>query len=468
MRRAFLLFLTLVVSACTVGPDYRRPEVATPSRYKELEGWILAAPNLAEAPKGAWWRIYGDDVLDALERRLDLDNQTIKEYEARYRASVAMVAQARAGYFPTVSANAGATRDASSAGSTGLHSVKTQYSLQGSADWSPDLWGRIRREVESAQAAAQVSAADLANARLSAEAMLAADYFDLRAEDALIALLQETVAAYTEALRITENRYRAGTASDADVAAAQAQLESTKAQLVGVGAQRALYEHAIAALIGSTPAEFSLTPVPLTDHVPVVPPGIPSTLLQRRPDIAAAERAVQQQNALIGQAEAAYFPEVSLSALVGFVGSPLGTLIRTANRVWSLGAAADETLFDGGLRSAQVDQARANYDEAVATYRQTVLTAFQQVEDQLATLRIYEQQAKVQEAAVRATARAVEVTMNAYRAGTVPYTSAITEQALLLADQQSALAIQQSRLVASVALIQALGGGWQQEGEKMD
>ena len=273
-------------------------------------------------------------------------------------------------------------------------------------------------------------------------------------------LLSETVAAYQRALEITRNQYNAGTVSSADVVAAEAQLQTTQAQLIAVGVQRGQFEHAIAILTGHPPADLTIPVASLPQDVPVVPAGIPSTLLERRPDIAAAERQMQQQNALIGVAISAYYPDVTLSALLGFAGNPLSQLFTTANRVWSLGASASETIFDAGSRSAAVEVARATYDQSVATYRQTVLTAFQQIEDQLVALRVLAQQAAAEDAAVASARRAVEVTLNEYRAGTVAYTSVITEQTLLLADQQTALAIQQSRLIASVTLIEALGGGW--------
>jgi len=305
-----------------------------------------------------------------------------------------------------------------------------------------------------------VSAADLANAKLSAQATLATDYFDLRAEDSLEQLLRETVAAFQRALDITKNQYRAGTSSSMDYATALAQLQSTQALLVGVGVQRQQFEHAIAILTGHPPAELTIRPAPLTSAVPVAPVGLPSGLLERRPDIAAAERQMQQENALIGVQVAAFYPDISLSALGEVAGSPIGGLFSVANRAWSLGAAGSETVFSGGLRTASVAAAQATYDQFVATYRQTVLTAFQQVEDALSNLRILERQAAAEAIAVDSTRKAVDVTLNAYRAGTVAYTSVITEQALLLGDQQTALSIQQSRLIASVALIEALGGGW--------
>ena len=322
------------------------------------------------------------------------------------------------------------------------------------------MWGRIRRQIESDVAAAQVSAADLVNATLSAQASLASDYFELRYQDALGKLLSDTVKAYTDALRITQNQYNAGIIASADVAAAQTQLDTAQAALVNVGVLRAQYEHAIAVLTGAAPAELTIAPAALAADVPVAPGVLPSTLLQRRPDVSAAERTVAQQNALIGVQVAAFYPDISLSALYGYSGNPLSSLIQAANRVWSLGAAATETIFEGGLRNSEVAAARAAYDASVASYRQTVLTAFQQVEDELAALRILQQQAAALDTAVRSSQRSVQVALNTYRAGTAVFTAVITQQTALLGNQESSLSVQEQRLLASVALVQALGGGW--------
>ena len=322
------------------------------------------------------------------------------------------------------------------------------------------MWGRIRRQVESNVAAAQVNAADLANAALSAQAALATDYFELRNQDSLAQLLRDTVKAYADALRITRNQYNAGTAPLANVAAAETQLDSAQALLINIGVLRGQYEHAIAVLTGVAPSEFSLPPGALAAAVPIPPATVPSTLLERRPDVAAAERAMQEENALIGVQVAAYYPDVSLSALYGYSGNPIGSLIQAANRVWSLGVAATETVFEGGLRNANVAIARAAYDAQVAIYRQTVLTAFQQVEDELVALRVFQQQAVAEEIAVKAAQLSARLALNQYLAGTVPYTAVITEQTALLANQETALSVQESRLVASVALVQALGGGF--------
>ncbi len=472
-RVCTIIAVSFLLAGCMVGPDYKRPDAqVTPVAFKELAGWKISQPADA-ADKGAWWSVYRDPELDRLERMVEVSNQTVKQFEAQYSNAVALVAEARAGLFPTAGLSAGVTRTGSGASSSGFSNrttsstssfgssrSATQYDISGTVAWDLDVWGRIRRQVESSTAAAQVSAADLANARLSAQATLAVDYFNLRAEDALGQLLAQTAADDARALRITQNQYRAGTSSSIDYVTALAQLQSTQAQQVAVGVQRQQFEHAIAVLTGHAPADLTVTPAPLAADVPVLPPGLPSALLERRPDVAAAERIMQQQNALIGVQVAAYYPDISLSALGEYAGFPLAQLFNASNRFWSLGASASQSLFEGGLRAAEVAAARANYDAAVASYRQTVLTAFQQVEDALSNLRILGQQAQAEARAVESARRAVDATLNAYRAGTVAYTSVITQQNLLLSDQQSALAVQQSRLVASVALIEALGGGW--------
>lgn len=472
LRGVGALALALLCGGCMVGPDYHRPAAPVAVQYKEVRGWTIAHPQDTAATRGPWWQIYHDPLLDSLERRININNQTVKEFEAEYRNAVALVREAQSGLYPTLGLNTGVTRSgggggSGGAGSTGGGSVIgggrgpiTDYTLEGSADWAPDVWGKIRREVESQTAAAQVSAADLANAQLSAQTTLATDYFDLRAQDSLERLLQDTAAAYRRALQITQNQYNAGTISRADVVTAEAQLQSVVAQLAGVGVLRAQFEHAIAMLTGTTPDQLSIPFMPLPSAIPVVPPGLPSTLLERRPDIAGAERAMQEENALIGVAIAGYYPTISLSALGGFIGSPLGDLLHAANGIWSIGAAVSEPIFEGGLRPAQVAAARATYDQAIATYRQTVLTAFQQVEDQLAAQRILAQQAQAEAISVAASQRAVEVTLNEYRAGTVAYTTVITQQEQLLTNEQAALTVQQNRFLASVALIEALGGGW--------
>ncbi len=473
IRRTLLIALAL--GACTVGPDYQKPDAPVPPAYKELQGWVIAHPQDAAA-RGAWWSVYNDPVLDRLERQVVISNQTVAQAEAQYRAAVALVGETRAGLFPTVGLNPDLTRTSGASASGGSTVVNTpssgiisgssshgphaQVSVEGSINWDLDVWGRIRRQVESNVAGAQVSAADLANATLSAQATLATDYFAMRAEDSLEQLLRETVAAFSEAVRILQNQFNAGTIAEGDLATEQAQLENARAQLVGVGVQRAIFEHAIAVLTGHAPAEVTLPPAPLPAQAPVMPPGVPSILLQRRPDIAAAERQMQEENALIGVQQAAYYPDISLSALGGFVASPLNQLFTTPARIWSLGAAGSETLFSGGARPAAVEAARATYDASVANYRQVVLTALQQVEDELSSVRILDQQERAALTAVAAARHALQIVQNEYNAGTVAYTAVIIEQTTLLSDQQAALAVQQSRMAASVALITALGGGW--------
>ncbi|MGA9852181.1 MAG: efflux transporter outer membrane subunit [Gammaproteobacteria bacterium] len=472
IRRVLLTGLpALALAACMVGPNYQRPSAPVPATYKELQGWKISQPR-DNADRGAWWSIYQDPELDKLERQIDISNQNIQAAAAVYLQASALAREARSSLFPSVSLGLGATRQGANrsgatagndGGTTATNSgsgPQTSYDLEGSASWDLDLWGKIRRGEESAVASAQASAAELASARLSAQASLATNYFNLRASDQLQQLLDKTVIAYQESLRITQNQYTAGVASRLDVITAQTQLQAAQAQAINTGVQRAIYEHAIAVLIGKPPSELTLAPGELTATVPRVPVTVPSTLLERRPDIAAAERQMAAANAQIGVADAAYYPDLSLSALLGFVGSPLATLVSVSNRVWSLGAAADETLFNGGENGAAVSAAEAAYDESVANYRQTVLTAFQGVEDQLATLRILEQEATVQASATQAANQAVQISLNQYRAGTVTYTTVVAAQGTLLASQQQLLTIEQNRLVASVTLIEDMGGGW--------
>ena len=449
-----------LLSACAVGPDYVRPVAPVPAAYKELEGWKRAEPQVA-ASGAPWWSIYKDPILDQLVSQVDVNNQNLKAAEAAYRQAQALVRETRAGYFPAVSLDASGQRSKPGSNSSFSSSrIRNSYDLSASATWELDVWGRIRRAVESDTATAQASAADLASARLSAQAQLATAYFQLRVDDEIKRLLDATAAAYQRSLEIAQNRYAVGVATRADVAQAQAQLETTRSQAVGIGVQRAQLEHAIAVLMGGPPATFSIAPVELAAGVPVVPTGVPSELLERRSDVASAERLMAAANAEVGVAEAAYFPAITLSASYGFASAAIDNLLRAASRVWSVGAQGTQPLFDGGLRGAQVDFARAAYDQRVAAYRQIVLTAFQQVEDNLSTLRILEEQAALQQGAVLAAQEAERLTLNQYEAGTVAYTSVVTAQAAALSARQSALTILQTRLGASVALVQALGGGW--------
>ena len=464
-----VMFTLFALAGCAVGPNYHRPPAANPLRFKEAEGWKPAEPR--EAASGTdWWSIYGDATLDALEKQIDISNQTLKASEAAWRQATALVSQARAGLLPTIGINATATR--SSAGSLRAASANgtvpaaaaaqpfNQFQLAAVGSWDLDIWGKIRRTIESDVANAQASEADLAAARLSAQTTLASDYIQLRVADEQQQLLDKTVEGYQRSLEITQNQYHVGIVAKADVITAQTQLEGAQSQQIAVGVTRATLEHAIAVLIGKAPADFSLPPATLGTTVPVIPAGMPSSLLERRPDIAAAERRMAAANAQIGVAIAAYFPDLTLNGSYGFASNVVSGLLKSPNSVWSAGASATETLLDFGARPAQVRQARAAYDAALANYRQTVLTAFQQVEDEIATLRILERQVDVQEQTVKSADLAVQLTLNQYRAGTVAYTAVVTAQAIALGDAETLLTIRQSRLVASVTLIQALGGGW--------
>lgn len=456
LARTGMVACGLALSGCLVGPDYHRPTAVISPGYKELAGWKPSAPR-DDIDHGAWWSVYQDPELDRLEAEVAISNQSLKAAEAAYRQARALTAEARAGLFPTLGLTSAATR---SRDTTGSRDGVDAFSLEGQASWDLDVWGRIRRSVESSAASAEASAGDLAAAKLSAQGLLAVDYFQLRGADALQILLDRTVADYQRSFAIVQNQYDAGTAAKSALITAQTQLQTTQAQAVNVGVQRAQLEHAIAVLIGKPPAALTIAPGALAADVPVLPPSLPATLLERRPDIAAAERRMQAQNALIGVAIAAYYPDISLSAAFGYSATQLGALFAVPSRVWSLGAAASETLFDAGFRSAQQEAAEALYDESVANYRQTVLTALQGVEDQLSTLRILERQAALQATAVASSRQAVEITLNEYRAGTIDYTSVVSAQAIALGDEQTALSIQQQRLVASATLIQDLGGGW--------
>jgi NodT family efflux transporter outer membrane factor (OMF) lipoprotein len=453
--------IAVPLTACTVGPDYVRPVAPSSPDFKEAKkGWKLAAPGDG-IDRGAWWDIYRDPQLSGLMGQVDVSNQTVIQAAAAYKEARALIGEAQANYFPTVSNGYSITGSHQGSGQSGSGRSTTNvvFNPAANATWDIDVWGRIRRTVESDAAAAQVSAADLQNAKLSGQAMLATAYFNLRASDSLKALLDRTIVQYKKTLDITRNQYKAGTVSQADLITAETQVLSTEAQEINVGVLRAQYEHAIAVLIGKTPAELSLKPGALGLRPPHIPLSIPSTLLERRPDIAAAERSLQQENALIGVAIANFYPDINLTAVFGFAGAtPLP--ISAATEAWSLAGTATQTVFDGGLRSAELAAAKAAYEQSVASYRQTVLTAFQQVEDELAALRILTQEAAKQQEAVKAARQAVEVYLNQYQAGTVSFTTVVTAEATQLSDEESLLATQQSLFVASVALIEALGGGW--------
>jgi len=454
-----------LLAACTLGPNYARPGVEAPAAYKEAQGWKPAQPRENE-PRGPWWSVFDDPQLDALVREVEVSNQTIKAAEARVREARALTQQAQAAFFPIVTANAGATRS-SGRGSAGQSVDNSQgggprnsFNVALDVNWEIDLWGRVRRTVEAGEATAQASLADLEAAKLSAQAQLAQDYFLLRAQDAQIRLLNDTVDAYQKSLKLTQNQYAVGVAARADVAQAETQLKSTQAQALDAGVQRAQLEHAIAVLLGKAPADFSIAPEAVPTTFPPIPPGLPSELLERRPDIAAAERRTAAANAQVGVAEAAFFPSLTLSATGGFQSSVLSQLFSLPSRYWSLGPALAQTLFDAGLRRAQTAQAMATYDENVANYRQTVLAGFQEVEDNLAALRILEQEALVQDEAVKSARESLTITLNQYRAGTANYLAVVVAQATALSNERAALAILGRRLTASVTLIKALGGGW--------
>lgn len=461
MRAALLLAMTLL-AACAAGPDYVRPKVEAPAAYKELQGWRAAAPSDA-APKGEWWTMFADPELERLIERIDISNQNIRIAEARLRQARAAGDQARSALFPALNANASATRTKSpslpNAPSFATGAVNN-YSASLNASWEPDFWGGVRRSVEAGEAGFQASAADLENARLSARATLAQNYFALRVADVTRQTLEDTVAAFAKTLQLTRNRYEAGVAARVDVVQAEVQLKSTQAQLIDVGVQRAQLEHAIALQLGLAPAQFSLARAPLAATMPAIPVGLPSELLERRPDVAAAERRTAAANANIGVAQAAFFPTVTLTAAGGSRTTTLGDILTAPTRFWSLGAALAQPLFDAGLRSAQKAQAVAVYDEQVATYRQTVLTGFQEVEDNLAALRILEEEAVLQDEVVKGARQAVDLTTNQYQAGVVSYLNVVTAQTTLLANERAAASILGQRLAASVALIRALGGGW--------
>lgn len=463
-RNAFAISLTVALSGCMVGPDYHRPEVSTPPQYKELPGWSTATPA-DDAPRGEWWKAFNDPLLDELEPQVASSNQTVAKSYADYQAAMADVQVARSALFPTIGISGAASKQRSAAGNAGsgvehLRPVSTSGSLEGNVSWAPDFWGKVRRTVEENKATAQASQATLANAILTEQTALATAVIDLRVTDANIDLLQKTVDAYKEYLRVVENQGKAGTVAPSDVITARTQLENAQSKLIALGVSREQYVHAIAVLVGKNPEELDVPHNAMLPSLPQVPTGVPSTLLQRRPDIAVAEREMASANAAIGVAVAAYYPSISLSAADGFSQSPLAGLLHVANHVWSLGADVSETLFDAGARHGQIAAARANYEAAVANYRGTVLAAFQNVEDDLSGVRILAQQAQVLDAAVKDATRGAEIAFNEYNAGTVDYTTAATAQTTQLSTEQDALSVQQQRLLDAVSLIGDLGGGW--------
>lgn len=482
LRRSLALALAaLLLGGCAIGPDYQRPEQSVPAQFKHAEGWTLASPADLEH-RGRWWELYGDATLNDLQQRLDTSNQTLAQSVAQYRQAQALARGARASFFPSVTAATSKTRsgqgggsstvrlsDGSTVTSSGGGGVSKSYDASLGVNWEIDLWGKLRRQLESDTASMQASAADLAAVRLSLQSELAQNYLQLRVLDAQKRLLEATVAAYQRALTLTENQYRAGIVTKADVAQATTQLKSTQAQAIDLKYQRAQLENAIAVLVGLPPSEFSLAEVDSVPALPEVPTLLPSQLLERRPDVATAERDVMASNAQIGVAKSAYFPSLSLSAAGGYRSGSLQDWITTPNRFWSIGPEFAMTLFDGGLIRSQVAQAEANYDQTVAFYRQTVLDSFREAEDYMVQLDVLEEESGVQQEALDAAREALRLINNQYKAGTVDYNSVVTNQATALNNERTVLTLMGSRLTTSVQLIAALGGGWDQgQLEKVD
>jgi NodT family efflux transporter outer membrane factor (OMF) lipoprotein len=478
---AVMAGLLACLSGCSVGPDYVPPPTAAPEAYKENAGWKVAQPR-DELPKGAWWDIYNDRKLTELESQVDINNQNIAAAAANFRQALALVQVARAAYWPTVTGGpswsrfsrsgnlsssnrnlAGASGTGVTSGniSTGPGATLSDYLLNFNAAWELDIWGKVRRSVESSKASAQASAATLEGVRLSAQALLAQSYWQLRDLDEQRRLLDDITLAFQKILDRTKNRYASGVASRNDIALAETQLKNTQAQAVDLGVQRAQLEHAIATLLGKPASVFSIPKAPVAMRVPSIPVGVPSELLERRPDVAAAERNMAAANAQIGVALTAYYPTITLSATGGFEAATTPLWFTWPSRFWSLGAAAAETLFEGGLRGGQTAAARAAYDSTVAAYRQTVLTGFQEVEDNLAALRILENEAKVQDEAVKAAKLSVTLSTNQYQAGTISTLDLLAVVTNARNNERTAVTILGNRLTASVLLIKALGGGWQ-------
>jgi NodT family efflux transporter outer membrane factor (OMF) lipoprotein len=463
-RTAWMLCASLAtLSACTLGPAYQRPSTPAPPGYKEAPAadstWFPAAPA-DELDRGPWWELFADPPLTALVEQVEVSNQNVAAAVAAYAQAQALVSEQRAALFPSLALNGAATR----AGGGSAQARRTSFDLALAASWEPDIWGKLRLAVTGAQASAQASAANLAAARLSAQAALATDYFALREADNEIALLTSAVAAYSRSLRITQNQYDVGIAQRTDVLQARTLFETTQANLVAMVGQRQRFEHAIALLVGKAPAELNVVVAAWNANVPAVPLVVPSQLLQRRPDIAAAERAVAAANAQIGIQRAAYFPDLGLSGSLGAASATLPALLRASSSVWSLGLSVAQTVFDAGATTARVEGATAARDAAIANYRETVLTAFQTVEDQLSTIRSLAEQEANRRAASADADRTEQLTLNQYLQGQVPYTTVVTAQVTALNARQTLSELMSSRQAAAIALIQALGGGWHAPG----
>jgi NodT family efflux transporter outer membrane factor (OMF) lipoprotein len=461
-----------LLTGCTVGPKYVRPTAQAPAAYKELtpadmqvtDGWKVAQPQ-DDVIRDKWWEVFNDPQLNALEEQVNVSNQNIAAAAANFLSARALVKQARSRYFPTVTTGPSITNERQPV--FGGFSVNpsqigsfTDYSLPFDASWQPDFWGRVRNTVHANTYGAQAGAADVQNVRLTAQAEVAVDYYEIRAQDALKQLFDATVLAFKDSLDLTQLQFNAGIASDEAVAQAETQLEATQAEDTNLGILRAQIEHAIALLVGQSASAFSLAQAPIEAHPVAIPFGVPSQLLERRPDIAAAERFVAQANAQIGIATAAYYPNVTLSAAGGFSATSITSWFTWPSRFWSVGPSLAETLFDAGLRRATVQQFQATYDQTVASYRQTVLTAFQQVEDNLSTLRILSQEIQQQDTAVTSAQRNLQVANDRYRAGIDPYLNVISAQTILLGNQQTAVNLRREQMTTGVQLIEALGGGW--------
>jgi NodT family efflux transporter outer membrane factor (OMF) lipoprotein len=462
--KVFFAVALLQLNGCTVGPNYHTPAVETPPAYKEVGDWKPAQPN-DQNLGGDWWKIFQDPQLDALELQVNVSNQNLKAAEAQYQQARAILRYSRADYYPTLTAGPSASRTRTSANRPASNATfdgitYNDFFLPFNLSYEVDVWGRVRRTVESYREQAQASAADLATVNLSMHADLAVDYFLARSLDAEEQLLNSTVAQYEQALELIQSRFEGGIASEVEVQQADTQLETTRAEAIDVGVARAQYEHAVAILIGKPPAEFSLPPLPLVAPPPPIPVSVPSELLERRPDIAAAERRVASANAQIGVAKAAYYPQINLGASGGFESGSITTLLQGPSGLWSIGASAAETIFDAGRRRAASDQAIAAYDQTVANYRETVLTSFQQVEDNMAALRILEHEAQVQDKAVIAAQKYLELANTRYTGGVTSYLEVTTAETAALTDEVTAVNILGRRMVDAVSLVQALGGGW--------
>ncbi len=457
-----------MLSACTLSPDYHRPEMDTSAQFKQAEGWTQASPSDAMA-RGAWWEVYGDPSLNALVEELNRSNQTVAQSEAQYRQAQALVRSSRASLFPTLDLTTSKNRSAQGTGSSSSSlsnnssGIRNTYNAQLGVSWEIDLWGKLRETLNADQASAEASLADLASIRLSQQSELVQNYLQLRVIDEQKRLLEATVAAYERSLRLTENQYRAGVSGPDAVAQARTQLKSTQADLIDLVWQRAQFENAIAVLLGKVPANFALADSKSIPALPEIPLALPSQLLERRPDIAAAERNVMAANSQIGVSRAAYFPDLSLSMSGGYSSSSFSNWIELPNRYWSVGPQLALTLFDAGKRSAEVDRTVAAYDQTVAQYRQTVLDGFKEVENYLVQLKVYADEAVVRQEALEAARESLRLTDNQYKAGLIGYLDVVNVQTTALSNERSVLSLLEGRLVASVQLIAALGGGWEAE-----